>query len=68
MNNSKDIVVQDLAIVQILTASRGAAAPLLFERYRISGQGQDAFVAALIARLCMAEIRMRLSNIEEGSR
>lgn len=68
MNDSRSVVVQDREIAQILTALRGAAAPVLFERYRISGQSQDAFVAALIARLCVADTRTRFSNIEEGKR
>ncbi|MBD9419837.1 hypothetical protein IB259_11280 [Achromobacter sp. ACM04] len=66
MNDSGNIVVQDQAIAQILTAARGAAAPLLLERYRIAGQNQDAFVAALIMRLCVAEMHLRLKPSAGG--
>lgn len=57
MPNPENIVYQDSQITQILEFHKGMAAPVLFERYRISGVNQDAFVAALIGRLCMLEVR-----------
>lgn len=66
MRDSGSIVVQDQAIAQILTAAHGGAAPLLFERYRIAGQNKDAFVAALIMRLCVAEARHALGADKDG--
>lgn len=62
MNDSVNIVVQDQKIAQILASTEGQAASLLFEHYRIAGRNQDVFVAALIARLCMAEARRRLNS------
>lgn len=58
MKTSENIVHQDSQITQILEYHKGTAAPALFERYRISGTNRDAFVAALIGRLCMLEARL----------
>lgn len=57
MSNPENIVYQDKQITQILEYHKGSAAPALFERYRISGENRDAFVAALIGRLCVLETR-----------
>lgn len=57
MPNPENIVYQDSQITQILEFHKGAAAPALFERYRIAGENRDAFVAALIGRLCLLEAR-----------
>lgn len=57
MTNPENIVYQDSQITQILEFHKGAAAPALFERYRIAGENRDAFVAALIGRLCVLEAR-----------
>jgi hypothetical protein len=57
MPNPENIVYQDSQIAQILEFHKGAAAAALFERYRVSGENKDAFVAALIGRLCVLEAR-----------
>jgi len=48
------IVHQDEQIERVINANHGNAVSALFERYRISDD-KDAFVAALIARLCLRE-------------
>lgn len=58
MNGPENIVYQDSQITQILEFHKGAATSALFERYRISGSNRDAFVAALIGRLCVFETRI----------
>lgn len=55
MSNSENIVYQDAQITRIIEQHKGGAAPVLFERYRISGENRDAFVAALIGRLCLLD-------------
>lgn len=55
MSSPEDVVYQDSQITEILDFHKTAAAPVLFERYRISGKNQDAFVAALIGRLCLLD-------------
>lgn len=64
MNSPENIVYQDSQITQILEFHKGGAASALFERYRISGQNRDAFVAALIGRLCVFEARITLEGRE----
>ncbi|MBP6018780.1 MAG: hypothetical protein KA735_04760 [Burkholderiaceae bacterium] len=59
MSNPENIVYQDKQITQILEYHKGAATSALFERYRISGVNQGAFVAALIGRLCVLETRQK---------
>lgn len=65
MPNPENIVYQDSQITQILEYHKGAAVSALFERYRVSGVNQDAFVAALIGRLCVLEARYG-TNFERG--
>ncbi|WP_368647743.1 hypothetical protein ABRZ00_12840 [Castellaniella ginsengisoli] len=60
MPDPENIVYQDSQITQILEFHKGAAAPVLFERYRMAGANQEAFVAALIGRLCVLEGRQTL--------
>ena len=55
MTHSNQIGIFDTQITEILEFHKGNAAPALFERYRISGENRDDFVAALIARLCILE-------------
>jgi len=62
MTKPENIVYQDSQITQILEYHKGEAAQALFERYRISGQNRDAFVAALIGRLCLLEAQRCLSK------
>ena len=58
MNNSNQIGISDKKITEIINFYKGAdAAPHLFEQYRISGLQQDDFVAALIIRLCLSEVK-----------
>lgn len=57
MKTPENIVHQDSQITQILEYHKGAAASALFEQYRASGTNRDAFVAALIGRLCLLEAR-----------
>lgn len=54
MTDSQEIVRQDEVIGKILDQAPGRAASLLFERYRIAGDAEEAFVAALIGRVCLA--------------
>jgi hypothetical protein len=65
MPDPENIVHQDSQITQILEYRKGSAASALFERYRISGVNQDAFVSALIGRLCVLEARCG-ANFERG--
>lgn len=59
MSRPSAIVIQDQQIARIM--ADGQAAPsALFEAYRISGENRDAFVAALIARLCVDQARATL--------
>lgn len=62
MTSPVNIVYQDLKITQILEYHKGSAAPALFEQYRVSGQNRDAFVAALIGRLCLLDTRERIER------
>lgn len=62
MNKPENIVYQDSQITQILEYHKGGAASELFERYRISGSNRDAFVAALIGRLCLLEVQSRIKR------
>jgi len=57
MSSPENIVHQDKQIEQIINANHGNAVSALFERYRISGNNRDTFVAALIARLCLLEVQ-----------
>lgn len=53
--------MQDRQIARILAA--GQATPsALFEAYRIAGENRDAFVAALIARLCVDQARAAITT------
>lgn len=57
MSKPEFIVYEDSQITRIFEDHKGAAAAALFEQYRISGVNQGAFVAALIGRLCVLEVR-----------
>lgn len=67
MPGPENIGYQDTKITQILEYHKGAAAPALFERYRISGVNKDAFVAALIARLCLIEAKASFAPVQNTS-
>ena len=62
MSSPENIVYQDKQIGLIIGANPAGSAPALFERYRVSGTNKDAFVAALIARLCLLETQQALSK------
>ncbi len=62
MSNSNQIVLFDKQITEILDFHKGNSASYLFERYRISRIDADSFVAALIARLCLAEIKNQITK------
>lgn len=62
MSTPEKIVHEDSQITQILEYHKGESAPALFERYRISGGNRDAFVAALIGRLCLLEAQGRIGR------
>ncbi len=59
MNNS--LGMQDKKITEILDFYKGNSAPHLFERYRVSGEQKNDFVAALIMRLCLEITRKEQS-------
>jgi len=63
MVHPKKIVTQDKRISEFIDAGRANAASDLFEYYRILGENREAFVAALIARLCVLEARHRLDGM-----
>lgn len=60
MSIPNEIVHQDERIETIIRSLGGNSAPALFESYRIAGTNRDAFVAALIGRLCVLEARTAL--------
>nr|WP_321268222.1 hypothetical protein [Alcaligenes faecalis] len=60
MFTPEKIVYQDQKIETIIRAHGGNSASSLFESYRIAGTNRDAFVAALIGRLCVIEARAAL--------
>ena len=60
MSNPQSIVFQDGVISSILDANSSNSAAELFDRYRLSGANRDDFVAALIAKLCVLDTRLRL--------
>jgi len=64
MNNSVCLGYQDALLSQILAGSNPAGA--LFEAYRIRAD-KEAFVAALIGRLCVLEVQKRVNQQEASS-
>lgn len=60
MSIPNEIVHQDERIETIIRSLGSNSAPALFESYRIAGTNRDAFVAALIGRLCVLEARTAL--------
>jgi len=63
MVHPKSIVAQDKRISEFIDTGRANAVSDLFEYYRIVGENREAFVAALIARLCVLEARHRLDRV-----
>lgn len=61
MRDPSPVVLTDAEIARVLASDQGNAAERLFKRYRIAGTGRDAFVAALIGRLCVMNARRESS-------
>lgn len=62
MSRHENVFYRNSQVTQVPEYHKGAAAPALFERYRISGSDRDAFVAALIGRLCLLEVQSRINR------
>jgi len=62
MRDPSSVVLADAEIARVLASDQGNAAERLFERYRIAGTGRDAFVTALIGRLCVENARRKASH------
>lgn len=58
----ENIVHQDKQIGLIIGSKSINTASDLFDRYRIAGSNKDAFVAALIGRLCVLEAQASLKR------
>lgn len=57
MSEPSQIVLLDAEIERVLQSAQGRAASVLLDRYRCAGPQKDAFVAALIGRVCVAHQR-----------
>ncbi|MBK1780580.1 hypothetical protein JHL22_05060 [Advenella sp. WQ 585] len=67
MSNSESITFENKKIKQIIEHYGPAKAiSHLFEEYRVSGGNRDAFVAALIARMCLIESRTKTMESNHG--
>jgi hypothetical protein len=65
MSILSSIVRYDTEIARVIESEQDAASMLL-ERYRIAGHGKDAFVAALIGRLCVDHARRAIPTAFTG--
>jgi len=63
MTSHRNVVFQDKKITEMLGSGRSSDAHDLFEYNRISGENRDAFVAALIGRLCVLETRQKQQQV-----